>query len=498
MNIPALFFTISQAMLLSLVYGLFVLALLKFITKAAPRISADGRYRLFYSSLFLVFIGFLISVYKFYPASEIKPDYPEGFSSVMSMQATSSEITFKAWLELNSVWIAGFYFAGVCLQAIYLISGLFKIKRIKNQQKTGFNFVWDARFEKLCSRLEISKKVSLYFSDKILIPFTAGCIKPIVLFPVAMVNRLTVEQVESILLHELAHIKRNDYGLNILQRLMEITLFFNPFVWLISKEIRNEREFCCDDLVVKYTPNAELYASALVLLEENKRNNLQLALAATGSEKYPLLNRIKRITNMKTSNSNPKQQLLAIISVLAIGLSLAWAIPTDTTIVKKQQDHAILPNVPAAPNAPLPVAPAPPSPKNLKKPKAPVPPPSPEGSLFLAPPPPPADTNKVKKLNNAEWKKQMEQVKIAGEEMKKHFDSPEWKKQMEQMKIGGEEMKKQFDSPEWKKQMEQMKIESEKMKKQFDSPEWKKQMEQIKLESEKMKTPFDSPDPTKD
>ena len=497
MNISNLFFALSQAMLFSLAQGLLMFFLLKFVIYTTPGITASGRFRLFYSSLILVFISFVVSVFKFYSEAGTWTEHPVSFTSEMSDQPASAALAFKSWLELNSFWIAGFYFLGLTIQAILLISGLIKIKQIRNQQKTNLNFVWDIRLGRLGSRLKINKEVSLYFSDKILIPLTAGYIKPIILFPVAMVNRLSLEQVEAILLHELAHIKRDDYALNILQRIMEIILFFNPLVWLMRREIEKEREFCCDDLVVEYCNNPDLYASALALLEENKINNLRLALAANDSSKYPLLNRIKRITTMKTLKNNPKQQLLAIISIVAIGLSLAWAIPSDRTKVKRNdpKDSLLLPLAPLPPVAPIAplsnVATLPPLPILNKEPKiliAPLAPQAPEAPLFLAAPlPPPADTSEVKKyFNSPEWKKHQDEMKKMAEEMKKQFNSPEWKKQIEEMKIAGEEMKKQFNSPEWKKQVEEMKIAREKMKKQFESPEWKKHTEQMKIEAEKM------------
>ena len=315
MNISNLFFALSQAMLFSLAQGLLIFLLLKLVIYITPGITASGRYRFFYSLLVLVFISFLVSVLKFYPEAEIRVEHPVSFSSKMIGQPTSAVLEFKSWLELNSFWITGFYFSGVFLQALILIFGLFKIKQIRNQQKNDLNFVWDTRLGQLCSRLKINKQVALYFSDKILIPLTAGYVKPIILFPVAMISRLSTEQIEAILLHELAHTKRNDYAFNILQRIMEIILFFNPLVWLLRREIEKVKEFCCDDVVVKYIRNPELYAGALALLEENKVNNMRLALAAIGSSKYPLLNRIKRITTMKTLKNNPKQQMLGVCKI---------------------------------------------------------------------------------------------------------------------------------------------------------------------------------------
>ncbi len=502
MNSQILFYAISQAMILSLGQGFLNLLLLKIITKAAPGIPAFIRYRLFYGSLSLIFISFLMAVFQIYSAANFRTEHLQIFTGPTDVRYSASETTILNWLKINSGWIAGIYLTGVCIQSLILISGLFKIKAIKNQQKSDLNVHWDQRLEKLSSRLKISNNVSLYFSNKILVPLTAGFIKPIILFPLAMINKLNTEQVEAILLHELAHIKRNDYVWNIFQRIMEIVLFFNPSVWLISKEIRIVREFCCDDLAVKYSSNANLYASALVLLEENKYSQLQLAHSASGSGKYPLLNRIKRITIMKPLNNNPKLQLLTLISILGISLSLAWALPTDTVKTKienKQTDKIPLPPAPPALTALKLEAPAPPVPpvnEIMNAPHHPIltAPPAMPSSVNIYPPEAIDTIPGDKNFDNPEWKKQMEQMKIETEKMKKQFDSPEWKKQMEQMKIETEKMKKQFESPEWKKQMEQMKIDAEKMKKQFDSPEWKKQMEQMKIDAEKMKKQFDSPE----
>ena len=92
----------------------------------------------------------------------------------------------------------------------------------------------------------ITRPVQLFLSTRINVPMMLGTLKPIILLPVATINHLTTEQVEAILLHELAHIKRHDYLLNIFQTVAETVLFFNPFVWLLSGIIRREREHCCD------------------------------------------------------------------------------------------------------------------------------------------------------------------------------------------------------------------------------------------------------------
>ena len=314
--------------------------------------------------------------------------------------------------------------------------------------------------------MKIEKELTLFLSEKMLIPLTAGFIKPMILFPIALLNRLSEEQVEAILLHELAHIKRHDYLFNILQRIMEIVLFFNPMVWLLAKDIRREREFCCDDLVLDYSANPGIYAHALLQIAEIKLNTLSLSLSASGEGKYPLLKRIKRITAMKNLNPNPKNHLFTLLGIAAVCLSIAWAVPSrDTTILKKTSGTKV---------TELPEAPVPPARLVLKAsaalpelselpaiPEPPAPPVLPALAVPLAPlspiPPAPLDTNKLKsKFNSPEWKKQMEEMKANADEIKKKFDSPEWKKQMESMKIQAEQMKKKFDSPEWKQKVQEL------------------------------------------
>ena len=156
------------------------------------------------------------------------------------------------------------------------------------------------------------------------VPLVIGYFKPVVLFPIALATQLELNQVEAILIHELSHIRRNDYALNLMKTVIETLLFFNPFVWLAGKFISIEREHACDDLVIKHTGTPLTYAHALLKLELLKDKEAPtLSLAATGTNQY-LYQRIKRITNMKTTYINAKQQLVIFALTLSTVLSLAW------------------------------------------------------------------------------------------------------------------------------------------------------------------------------
>ena len=199
------------------------------------------------------------------------------------------------------------------------------------------------------NRLEIGRKVHLYLSARVQVPVMLGTLKPIILLPVATISQLSTDQVEAIIVHELAHIKRFDYLHNILQNITETLLFFNPFVWLVSSLIRKEREHCCDDLVVESMDSPLTYAHALVQLESTRRSAPGMALAATG-QKNQLLNRIKRIMEMKKKNINVAQLGIIVLALILIACTVAVFTPafaqkakhgsTDSTKTKSSYSYS--------------------------------------------------------------------------------------------------------------------------------------------------------------
>jgi bla regulator protein blaR1 len=166
----------------------------------------------------------------------------------------------------------------------------------------------------LSSRLGIEKKVSLFISDIIHSPVTIGYLKPVILLPIAALNQLSVAQVEAILLHELAHIRRYDYLLNLFINLIGTLLYFNPFVKLFLNAVEEERENCCDELVLQFQYDTASYASALVTLQRSAVKPVTLAIAATG--KNPLLKRIEKMAGMENNNFFSFRKLTGILAAL--------------------------------------------------------------------------------------------------------------------------------------------------------------------------------------
>lgn len=185
---------------------------------------------------------------------------------------------------------------------------------------------------KVAVKMNIAKNIKVWLSDHVDVPATIGFLKPVILIPVASVNNLSSDQLEAIILHELSHIKRNDYLMNLFISVIETILFFNPFILLLARAVKTERENCCDDFVIHYRYDPHSYASALLCLEQSRRSNLQLSVAAVSGKKQ-LLTRIKRITNNKeaTSQFNYGQKLFALLMITGIIVCIGWLFPQEKT-----------------------------------------------------------------------------------------------------------------------------------------------------------------------
>ena len=157
--------------------------------------------------------------------------------------------------------------------------------------------------KEMCNKSGILKKVEVWISEKVESPLTMGFWKPVIIMPVSVFTRLSCSQVEAVIAHELFHIKRNDYLINIFLMCAELILFFNPFAHLMLSIVKKERENSCDDHVINSGFNSWEYSQALYLIGKHRHDRNNLAMAAAGIGKEFLLQRIRRI--MKRNNPSP-------------------------------------------------------------------------------------------------------------------------------------------------------------------------------------------------
>jgi beta-lactamase regulating signal transducer with metallopeptidase domain len=178
-------------------------------------------------------------------------------------------------------------------------------------------------------RMGIGKEVGVWFSTLVDGPLTLGFLKPVILLPFTTVNNLSIPQVEAILLHELAHIRRNDYLLNLGVAFLETFFFFNPFVRMLIREVKREREHRCDDLVMQFRYEPHTYVSALLSLARSSSNkNQQLALAAAGENDQLLLRRVRRILDQpETADRFRIKTILLFFIPMAIASLIIFCSP---------------------------------------------------------------------------------------------------------------------------------------------------------------------------
>ncbi|MBB6272773.1 beta-lactamase regulating signal transducer with metallopeptidase domain/predicted kinase [Pedobacter cryoconitis] len=301
------------------------------------QLKAKTKYNLAYAANVVILICFaatFFSVFKWPAAqdntimSNIAPAYQLTHSGLAAIITRYAEKAFPFLVLLYSI--------GMIIQSFIVFKGYNKIQNLKMAARIHIPEEWNTLFEDLTKKLNISKHVSFHLSDHVNVPLVIGFFKPVILFPVALAAQMDMKHVEAILIHELSHIRRNDYIFNLIRTLIETILFFNPFVWLTGKFIDIEREHACDDLVVSLTSTPLTYAHALLQVELlSDKSSPLFALAATGNNQH-LYQRIKRITDMKTSYMNSKQKLFAVTITVATIVSLAWISPAKS---EKQQKN---------------------------------------------------------------------------------------------------------------------------------------------------------------
>jgi len=230
------------------------------------------------------------------------------------------------YLKSNLPLVVTLWFVGILFFVTRFFGGFSYVKRMKYADSGFVSARWQNRLNSFCYKLKLTKPVRLLESARINIPVAIGYIKPVILVPIGMLTGFPAKEIEAILAHELAHVVRNDYLVNILQSIAEIIFFYNPALWWISSIIRNEREKCCDDMAVSLCGDSLIFAKALANLEEIKAKKYQFALAI--NRKKNLVTRIKRLFNRQKETTMIEKTFAAGI----IGIMLLTATVFASTL----------------------------------------------------------------------------------------------------------------------------------------------------------------------
>jgi beta-lactamase regulating signal transducer with metallopeptidase domain len=178
---------------------------------------------------------------------------------------------------VTMVWLLG-----VSLLLGRMAGGWWYVRRLHRAAMSTPASHWQAACRRIAYRLGLHASAHVVESPLVNVPTVIGWLRPAIILPVAAIAALSPAQVEAVLAHELAHIRRHDYAVNLLQTIAETVLFYHPAVWWVSSRIRAEREHCCDEVAVRISGNAVAYARALAELEAWRNTAPTLAVAATG------------------------------------------------------------------------------------------------------------------------------------------------------------------------------------------------------------------------
>lgn len=246
---------------------------------------------------------------------------------------------FAALVEANIQWVSALYLLILCVMSWRLLQGLRYARTLRHRGLLAIEPEWQLATDRYARQLGIGSRVRVYLSQLVDVPATLGYLKPVILLPAACITQLTPAQLESILLHELAHIRRKDYLVNILVAFMETLLFFNPFTRLLARHIRRERELSCDDLVLSGIPEPIDYATALLSIEKIRRGPVAALAMASNGTKGQLLSRIRRITRVQEDRRPYTDRLLALCLMFLLMLSMSWIRPQASLASTPMEKH---------------------------------------------------------------------------------------------------------------------------------------------------------------
>jgi bla regulator protein BlaR1 len=313
--------TIGYTLLHSLWQGLLIYAVLVLSLALLRKVNSRVKYTLSVTALSLYLIAAFATFIWFFNPSVAEVGTIKNIQILFDKEVTIGySFSFTAWLSANMNIILMVWSAGVFLMMVRLLGGWYLLNRIKKSAILCSNELWISQLNRLKLRLEIATKIVLKVSGQVDVPMVFGTIKPIIILPTSLLTGLSDDQIEIILAHELAHVKRYDFIINILQHLVEVVFFFNPFVWLISNLIRTERENACDDLALSISGDSYSLVTTLLRVEEIRR---QPQLALYFSNNNNIFHRIKRLTGMKTQNLFDARMVTLVLFAASL-MSFGW------------------------------------------------------------------------------------------------------------------------------------------------------------------------------
>lgn len=307
-----------KTLLHSLWLGLLAAVLTGIVLIITKKQAASLRYQLLMLVFSLLFLSTIIAFFV-----EVRLPAASSITSAETHQIKAASLTtdietagpaaeeyqvfssLMAFLDKHAIMIFSSWFLLFAFHLVRMGIGLHHIHRIRHTKNHPVESFWNEWLQERSCQLGIRQKVQFLQSELVNIPVAIGFLKPMILVPVGLLTQLNASQVETVLLHELAHIRRKDYVINLFQNFVEAIFFFNPaFTW-ISALIRQERENSCDDMVIHQSGDQAAYFEALLSFQS--LHHSKTYAMALGNRKHSLLNRVSRMLTRQNSTLTLKE-----------------------------------------------------------------------------------------------------------------------------------------------------------------------------------------------
>ncbi|MFC5413018.1 M56 family metallopeptidase [Larkinella bovis] len=328
---------VGFTLLHSLWQGFFVAIVAGLVLLLTRRAKPDLRYNLFMGllALFTISVGVTFSLQLEFgsarPVTEIL-NLPDG-SSLAGQRVSSQPETIVSYVDtglaffnqhLSSIVLV--WLLILLIKSVQFGINLYQLNYLRRYQTFPIGLEWEDRVRSLAEKVGIHQTIRVVQSGLVNAPMVLGQLKPIILLPLGALVTIPAAQIELMLLHELAHIKRLDFVVNLWQYLLELLFFFNPALLWLSALIRAEREACCDERVVSQADNKRDYIQALLSFREYQLEAPTYSLAFAG--KKGLIQRVERLVLKQNTALNLAEKLILALSlVLIFTVSLLYAQP---------------------------------------------------------------------------------------------------------------------------------------------------------------------------
>lgn len=332
----------------TLLHSLWLIAaialVLRLLLWLVPRSLVRARYILTVVTLLVVVGSLVFTGYRVYKSPAISHTSTATYhllettstNGQVTISQDDREATFQKTAEQLQHWLSPhlsgiliLWFSGMLFFLLRTAGKFAYVYRLSRQDTYPLSNQWETAAKRIKQALGIRRRVLLRASSRIRSPFAIGLFKPVILLPISSFSQLSYEQMEAVLAHELAHIRRWDDAVNWLQTAIEIVLFYHPALWWISQVVRDEREKCCDDLAVATCGNPLVYAKALTQLETLQSSTTPLALAFA-RQGGGLFARIERLLQPNDLSSKVSLAPLVLTFLLILSIFASYRInPND-------------------------------------------------------------------------------------------------------------------------------------------------------------------------